>query len=414
MEKKYGTVSGYKLYPYGRAHEEGTSDGAIKGWLTRKRGGGDIDSIDPKSQTMQGDITTDGTTTMSKGAKYDDWLAKQKSQPKNTDSKREDFFAKAKREREERLKGNTEKPLTPQPPELRPSGDNYRVKAMTDKIEQSIAFMEAQKQVQIDKYGTDVVYTEQITTRINRAKHALINIADDEKRGGLPHIPMGKNTHTKNTKGFVHSGKATIKIDPKISKDEDTARQLDLIQSAWNNLPDDIRDNIKVLSLKKSRAGNYGTIQGGRWIDNKKELIMNIHPRSSSVERNFYHEIGHSRWHKLERENPEKITKFIEAQKKVGASPTRYAQSYLMVHQKTKDKYDKWVRVRKRSGVPVGERNEKIMNSNLKVTETLYQNEIHSELNAYAMGELPKDLIIASKSNMIGLLNAYKELWNLE
>ncbi len=406
------------MYPYGRAHEEGTSDGAIKGWLTRKRGGGNLDSIDPKSQTMQGDTTTVDGTTMSKGAKYDDWLAKQKDKPKqpqNTDSQREDFFAKAKREREERLKGiNTEKPLTPQPPEQRPSGDNYRVKAMTNKIEQNLAFLEAQKQVQIDKYGTDEVYTEQINVRINRAKHALINIADDEKRGGLPHIPMGKNTHTKNTKGFVHSGKATIKIDPKLNQDEDTARQLDIIQSAWNNLPDDVRNNIKVLNLKKSRAGNYGTIQGGKWIDGKRELIMNIHPKSSHVERNFYHEIGHSKWHMLERENPEKIAKFIEAQKKVGTAPTRYAQSYLTVHQRTKTKIDNWLRVRKRSGVPVGERNERVMKNNLKVTEDLYQNEIHSELNAYAMGELPKDLIIASKSNMTGLLNAYKELWNIE
>lgn len=417
MEKKYGTVSGYKMYPYGRAHEEGTTDGAIKGWQTR-RSGGSIDTIDPKFQQMQGDITTDGGTTTSTGAKYDEWLAKQKDKPKppaqKTDSQREDFFAKAKREREERLKGNTEKPLTPQPPEQRPSGDNYRVKAMTNKIEQSIAFMEAQKQVAIDKYGTDEVYTEQITTRINRAKHALLNIADDEKKNGLPHIPMGKNTHTKNTKGFVHGGKTTIKVDPKLSQDEETARQLDLIQSAWNNLPDDVRNDIGILNLKKSRAGNYGTIQGGRWIDRSKELIMNIHPKSDKVERNFYHEIGHNRWHRLERENPEKIQKFIEAQKEVGASPTKYAQSYLMIHQKTKDKIDRWVRIRKREGKEIGERNERVMKNNLKVTETLFHNEIHSELNAYAMGELPKSLIIANKAQMSGLLNAYKEMWDLE
>ena len=407
------------MYPYGRANEEGTSDGAIKGWQTRKRGGStDIEQISPKAQVMQGDLTIDGNRATSTGAGYDAWLAKQKDKPKTkpvqkTDAQREDFFAKAKREREERLKGNTEKPLTPQPPELRPSGKNYRVEAMTDKINNHIAFLEAQRKVLInDEFGKNLV--PDMNIRINRAKSVLANIASDEKKSGLPHIPMGKNTHTKNTKGFVHGGKARIKIDPNINEDEETVRQLDLVQSIWNSLPDDVRDGIEILNLKKSRATKSRTIQGGSWHERTKELILNLHPQSRDVEHDMYHEIGHKRWHQLQKENPEKVEKFIQAQKKVGFAPTRYAQSYLNIHQRTLAKIDRFVASNKRLGLPISAKSARNIEQNKKVTADLYQNEIHSELNAYVMGELPERLIIASKARMTGLLNAYKELWDIE
>ena len=44
----------------------------------------------------------------------------------------------------------------------------------------------------------------------------------------------------------------------------------------------------------------------------------------------------------------------------------------------------------------------------------IYENETHSELNAYAMGELSDSDIIVVNDTMKGLLNAYKELWGIE
>jgi hypothetical protein len=50
----------------------------------------------------------------------------------------------------------------------------------------------------------------------------------------------------------------------------------------------------------------------------------------------------------------------------------------------------------------------------MKTMSNIFENEIHSELNAYAMGEIPDYDIITTNDSMKGLLNAYKELWDIE
>ena len=82
-----------------------------------------------------------------------------------------------------------------------------------------------------------------------------------------------------------------------------------------------------------------------------------------------------------------------------------------MAHVKMQDKVDKWTRKQKMMGKPISAKNARVIDHNLRVTKDIYQNETHSELNAYVMGELPERLITANKKNMTALLNAYKELW---
>ena len=99
MEKKYGTVSGYKMYPYGRAKEDFKEDDHPRD------NDGKFTSIGATQAEMQGDLIVDGKTATSTGAGYDKWLAKQKNKEKpkqKTDTEREDFFEKARKAREEK------------------------------------------------------------------------------------------------------------------------------------------------------------------------------------------------------------------------------------------------------------------------------------------------------------------------
>ncbi len=358
---------------------------------------------------MQGDITTVDGTTMSKGAKYDEWLAKQKDMPKNTDVKREDFFAKAKREREERMSGKTTEPV---PPEQRPQGDNYRLEAKRAMLQDMIAG----DQAIIDKLGSegsssDMIFLARAKTSLTQSKDILKNMEKNDKKMGLPHIPMGKNTHTKNTKGFVHSNKSSILIDKRAELMLPTRVQMERVKSAWNNLPDDIRDNVKILNIKYSTAkGNH---QGGRWTPEKSQLTMNLNPWDQEPLHNFYHEVGHSTFDSIRKTNPEKIKRFIEKQKEIGQAPTPYSQRFSIVHIKEEDKQRIFIARQEARGVTLSPRNKRIMAQNLETVKDLYQDEIHAELNAYVMGELPEHLIKANKKDMKAMLEAYKEMHDL-
>lgn len=298
----------------------------------------------------------------------------------------------------------------PDPPSERPQGKNYRIEAMKNKLEKHLEWLKDYKEQMIERYGSEPVYTEMVNKRINVAEDKLKNI--ETNTSGLPFMPMGKNTHTKERLGFVFN-KTTIKVAT--SSDPNIQMSLNLIQSCWNNLPDDVRDNIKILNIKKSRAGRFATkFQGGKWDNKKGELTLNIHPSSPEVEHDFYHEVGHSRWHSLQKKNPEKVKKFGERVKAIGRAPTKYAESYKRIHAQTVAKYADYERKMKMRGMPITERNKKVMETNLKITEDLYENEIHSELNAYAMGELPDRLIITSEGRTKELLKAYNEMWEIE
>ena len=67
-----------------------------------------------------------------------------------------------------------------------------------------------------------------------------------------------------------------------------------------------------------------------------------------------------------------------------------------------------------RDGFVISAKAEEVLKNNRISAEDLYHNEIHSELNAYAMGSLLTRDISTSKENMAKLLNAYKEMWDLE
>jgi len=225
---------------------------------------------------------------------------------------------------------------------------------------------------------------------------------------------MGKNTHKIGKEGFANN-KTNIRVEPAIKEDFAVNLLYERIKGMWNALPDDVRDSIGNLILKKSKASGRGSKwQGGRWIDETRTVIMNLHKHTADVDHNFYHEVGHSRWHRMKETNPEKVQEFIKKQKEIGQAPTKYAQSYSLIKRKNEENERKYVSDMKRKGFILTDKAKERLYMNRISSEDLYQNEIHSELNAYAMGALGANKLSAPKEKMVELLNSYKEMWDLE
>jgi len=241
----------------------------------------------------------------------------------------------------------------------------------------------------------------------------MSKVEEEDKKLGLPHIPMGKNTHTKNKDGYVYN-KTNIKLQAGVKEDLVSNMMQERIKGMWNSLPDHTRDLVKNLVIKRSTAKGAHW-QGGRWVDETRTVIINMHQKThTNLDHNFFHEIGHARWHELKRTNPEKVKKFRERQKEIGFSPTAYSRSYLLIKEKNDDTEANYRRKMAKGGFVISQKGEERLDQNRVAAEDLYHNEIHSELNAYAMGTISKEYLTAPKDKMIQLLNAYKEMWDIE
>ena len=298
-------------------------------------------------------------------------------------------------------------------PEDRPSGKNYRIEAkkamLAGRIKAEIEFIEKLK----TKNQLTPERIKELEGSVDVIRNRMSKVEEEDKKLGLPHITMGKNTHTKNKDGYVYN-KTNIKLQTGVKEDLLSNMMQERIKGMWNSLPDHTRDLVKNLVIKRSTAkGSHW--QGGRWISETGTVIINMHPKThTNLDHNFFHEIGHARWHDLKRTNPEKIKKFRETQKKIGFPPTAYAGSYLMIKERNDDTEANYRRKMTSRGFPISQKGEERLAENRAAAEDLYHNEIHSELNAYAMGTLPNNLITAPKEKMTKLLNAYKEMWDLE
>lgn len=310
--------------------------------------------------------------------------------------------------------------MEPQPPEERPQGKNYRIEAMTNKLKNHIEYMEGVLR-KVEKGNKGEVYE-----RILKMQEQLSNLEsekDVKKRVKLPNLPMGKNTHTKHTEGFVHSGKTKVKVERSFFDNDPMNKfrwELDLVQSAWNNLPDEVRDMVGNLNIKKSRASGRNPYRNGSWNDRNKTLTMNITDRSTNAE-TLYHEIGHARWHHMKETNPEKVDEFIAEVNKVGGAITKYAESYRNAERREMAYRRRWLpRIERTKELDPKryEKNMKTLDARLKNVKDLYQNENHSELNSYIMGEMREDdktnPIVVHDDRLKRLIIAYKNLWGIE
>ena len=341
-----------------------------------------------------GDDKDDKKTVVSKGAGYDDWKKKWDQKRNAQNDKDTDII-----------------PSTEIPEELRPSGKNYRVEAekarLRDKISSETEWIDTYK----DRLRPEQI--KGVSAQIEQYKKDLDNVEVNDKKLDLPHIPMKTNTHTKNTDGFIHD-KSKITLQKAVKENPGTKLMSDRVKSAWNNLPDEHRNLVDKLVIKQSRAVKSRTYNGGSWNDSTKTLTLNLNSRSAgSIEHNFYHEIGHARWHDMKNKSPEKIEVFSNKVKELGLAPTLYSQSYKNAERDNDESERKYRSDMKRGGFTVNGLAEEILAKNKKNAKDLYQNEAHSELNSYVLGNLPKNKISVSPESMTKLLNAYKELHEL-
>ena len=224
---------------------------------------------------------------------------------------------------------------------------------------------------------------------------------------------MGKNTHKIGKDGWA-TNKTKIRVEEAVKGDLAVNMLQERIKGMWNALPDDVRDSIDNLKIKKSKSKARGKSQGGRWIDESRTIIMNLHSKKADIEHNFYHEVGHSKWHRLKETNPDRVQEFIKKQKEIGWAPTSYSQSYSLIKQKTQESERRYVSTMEKRGFDIPVKAREILYKNRVSADDLYQNEIHSELNAYAMGALSPKYLTAPKEKIAEMLNSYKEMWDLE
>ena len=353
----------------------------------------------------------DKKTTVTKGAGYDDWKKKQLS----ADQKKKqsnDWWEE--RERIRNAKKNKDIDIIPSteiPEELRPSGKNYRVEAekarLRDKISSETEFIDTYK----DRLRPEQI--KGISAQIEQYKKDLDNVEINDKKLDLPNIPMKANTHTKNTDGFIHD-KSKITLQKAVKENPGTKLMSDRVKSAWNSLPDEHRNLVDNLVIKQSRAKKSRTYNGGSWNRDTKTLTLNLNSRSQDlIEHNFYHEIGHARYSDMKLKNPEKIEAFGKKVKELGISPTNYSQSYRNAERDNDESERNYRRKQKAGGFTINALAEEILEKNRRNAKDLYENETHSELNSYVLGNLPKRKVFASPESMKKLLNAYKELHEL-
>ena len=341
---------------------------------------------------MQGTLEkTPSGGYVSKGGGYDEWVKKEEAKKLAQQKFHEEQMTKV---------GDADIP----PPEIRPQGKNYRVEAkrviLQAKIKAESDFYEKWK----GKVGLEE-HLKTIKDTIESDKVKLANIEQDDPKD-LPFIPMGKNTHTKSTNGFLHN-KTDIKIQTGIADDSLINMLNERLKGMWNILPDDVRDKVKTFKIQKSKGRQ--SFRGGSFDEWSGTLIININ-RSSPIEHHFYHEVGHILYDNIKREHPEKAEKWVKEMQKITIAPTKYAQSYMDFGAKNKAKADRFIKDRERRGIPLTTFEKERLEKNEYVSKDLYENEIHSEINAYAMGWLPTDTMKYSREFTNKYLTAYKEL----
>jgi len=282
--------------------------------------------------------------------------------------------------------------------------------------------------------------TESERKIIDKMKFSLENTKKDLNSVGrnekiiselMPVIPMGKNTHAEDDRGFK-AGKGTKNTITPASKkliesNPLVAIQYEGVKTAWNSLPDEQRDLIGEFQVRASSTNKPYT--AGSYEVQKKKLTITLHARQTNVKdvfNNLHHEIGHAQYHKLMETSPDKVKKFNEtvqeAQK--GGGITAYAESYRHAEEKATQRkesvmsdIDHHIAMSKKyperwESMPDGyrEKTEKTLTYNVELSKTIFQNETHSALAQLVTGTNTMKIQKEHKESLRSLFNAYKEL----
>lgn len=244
------------------------------------------------------------------------------------------------------------------------------------------------------------------------------------KKFGIPGIPLdGPNTHAEERDGFRHDpSKTEIRTFSANPRTSPFMRfHVDMIRDAWNALPDSVRNRVKKLELKpvrvpamllRRRRGGGG-IEAGGWNGHFRSLTFNIPEEilSEPMAKVFYHEIAHIDWQNIEESHPGRAAAFADYVRKKGRAPTKYGQSYANAAEENRravKEEDRAISEGRRGPLTELEKEAREYNTNL--ADSIYGNEAHSDLYAYAVGVLPQDRITISDGELGEYLREFEKL----
>ncbi len=380
LQKKYGTVSGYKMYPYGRFGKEDFKEDEHPrdkgGKFTRK---GRKDSI----LQQQIDYFESHMEEESQ-----DYIAFQKV----TDEDRAIRWKNKKiKEEIKKLKEEMDEPDLSGLPELKQKPNTHKPQELDGRIQ--ILTNNKDKPIEYDQ---------------------------------LSGFKAGSNTHINADIDIGREYDNTTK--------KDLYRQMNTIKLMWNDLPDETRDSVKMFTIQRLpevktevegmkitvlNAQDAGTL--GYWSPAKKDFVIRIDGSipDKQLKSTVTHESAHVDWHRIKDEKPERIAQW-EINTKGLTPPTPYAKTNKKRWDDSKKFYIEQEKIGWKSDLNYSyidhTRKEKrdIVKRNTKILEDRYYNELHSEVHMYMMGHTKtKTKTGKMTKSMEKFANAYKELHEL-
>lgn len=404
LEKKYGTVSGYKMYPFGRAREEFKED--------------------EHPRKDDGKFAPKGSTTVRQ--KFDKILRDDTA----IDFKLQEGNIKKKERDLQKLKDMKEDY------KLNPSDYHAEIhgKPFNEFMDIRIGIWER--------------YVKQEHDKLQVLKDSLSSY----DKSPFVTLPTKPNTHNVGEKGFKFGGKkfkglklsdhrrgepiiiggitkeemGGVYIDSSLNKSasELALKNYELVKETWNELSDEDRELVDVLKFRFSNTDkkNMGTHVNRVEVDGRiftpayiEVQLSNSLSTGTSAINTLVHEVGHAKFAKIEKTSPEKVEKFNKVIREIG-SVTPYVKTYEQNFEEMKIEHqvERSSREYKEKTDVQRKNREEHMERELKNADLIFGNEAHSEF--YAMLHAPTLNYghTITNENMEKMAKAYKELHDIE
>ena len=309
-------------------------------------------------------------------------------------------------------------------------GLNSRVEQKQSVIQSQIDYLQKSMKPESQKYKA----FQKVTDEDRRIRYNNKSLQEDIDKlkleldspdtTGLPQLPLKQNTHAVQTieggmlwkegvneplQGFK-KGNSEINVSIPLERSDDdysynkvtAERQLNTLKLMWNSLGDEERDTIKSFTIERTPkliiedkdGGGFvyknmdDVATAGYWRPSENKLCMRVDSSfdDDQLKGTFTHEVGHSLWHSIKTNNPERTEAWKVACKKIPPTTKygKYNKKNWKDMQKMFDEYEKdgW------SKFPEEEREKKKENAikNVEFYEDRYYNELHSEVHMYMMG----------------------------
>lgn len=213
-------------------------------------------------------------------------------------------------------------------------------------------------------------------------------------------------------------------IDSSLNKNtsELAFKNFEYVKEAWNELPDEDRNLIHFLKFrfsnsdKKNLGGFDAGIKNGnpvKWylLNTIDLMLSNTVKNGTGAINTLMHEIGHAKWHQIEKLYPEKTKRFTQRMREIG-NITSYQKTYENAVEAQEVKNEKKRNSKEYKGQTDVWRKgrDKVMAQELEAQYIIYGNEAHSAFYASLHAPTLNYGHRISQDNMEKVAEAYKEL----